>query len=222
MIKRIKKLLMWEKENGNATGLPKDMPDAIILSAGMLGKKTLFPKALLEHGGKTAIEHQINWLKPFVNKIIVACHKTECAEICKHLKEVGIMDVEFSGEIRLLGTAGATKKAIERSKASSFLVVNVDDLTDVDLNALIDFGHDTMCVANPRLNYGVLETDGFDIRQYREKPIMRNVWANCGIYLLGRKTIDKLPERGSLEHDVWPYVRMKAFKHFGMWKTFGK
>ena len=67
-----------------------------------------------------------------------------------------------------------------------------------------------------------METDGFDIKQYREKPIMRNVWANCGIYILGRKTIEDMPDKGSLEHDVWPYIRIKAFKHFGMWKTFGK
>lgn len=219
MIKRIKSLFSGA-QNETPVYSPKEKPDAIILSAGMMGKKTLFPKALLEYGGKTAIEHQINWLKPFVRKIIVACHKKECEEISQ---QIGKIDgVEFSTEMQLLGTAGAAKKALLKSKANNFVVCNVDDLTDIDLNALIDFGSDTMCVANPRLNYGVLETDGFDVRQYREKPIMRNVWANCGIYMLSRKTIEKLPERGSLEHDVWPYIRMKAFKHFGMWKTFGK
>ncbi|MEM4259212.1 MAG: sugar phosphate nucleotidyltransferase [Candidatus Pacearchaeota archaeon] len=219
MIKRIKKILSLGK-NENLEYYSKEKPDAIILSAGMMGRKTLFPKALLEYGGKTAIEHQINWLKPFVKKIIIACHKKECEQIAKHIGK--IEGVEFSNELQLLGTAGATKKAISKSKANNFIVCNVDDLTDIDLNALIDFGADTMCVANPRLNFGVLETDGFDVRQYREKPVMRNVWANCGIYLLSRKTIEKLPDKGSLEHDVWPYIRMKAFKHFGMWKTFGK
>lgn len=219
MIKRIKSLFSADKAETPVYS-PKEKPDAIILAAGMLGKKAFFPKALLEYGGKSAIEHQINWLRPFVRKIIIACHKKECEEITKALEN--IEGVEFSTEMQLLGTAGAVKKALARTKANNLIVCNVDDLTDIDLNALIDFGSDTMCVANPRLNYGVLETDGFDVRQYREKPIMRNVWANCGIYFLSRKTIEKMPERGSLEHDVWPYVRMKAFKHFGMWKTFGK
>ena len=49
-------------------------PDAIILAGGMMGKSKLFPKALLEHEGKSIIEHQIEWLSPFVNKIIIACH----------------------------------------------------------------------------------------------------------------------------------------------------
>lgn len=219
MMKRLKNWFSRDNEEMPVYS-SKDKPDAIILSAGMLGKKILFPKALFEYGGKTAIEHQINWLRPFVRKIIVACHKKEFTEISKTLGKMN--NVEFSTEIELLGTAGATKNALVKSKADSFIVCNVDDLTDIDLNALIDFGPNTMCISNPRLNFGVLETEGFDVRRYREKPIMRDVWANCGIYFLGRKLIESLPEKGSLEHDVWPYTRLKAFKHFGMWKTFGK
>ncbi len=220
MIRRIKRLLSLEDEEVNDKFSPHEKPDAIVLSAGMMGKKSLFPKALIEYGGKTAIEHQVNWLSPFVKKIIVACHKKECAEISKVIKDY--QNVEFSTETQLLGTAGATRKAMERSKANHFIVCNVDDLTDIDLNALVDFGPDTMCVANPRLNFGVLETEGFDVKFFREKPILKNIWASCGIYLLSRKTIENVPEKGSLEHDVWPYIRIKAFKHFGMWKTFGK
>jgi len=219
MIKRIKKFLRISENKPIESSL-KEKPDAIILAAGMLGKKTFFPKALLEYGGKTAIEHQINWLKPFVRKIIIACHKKECEEIAK---QIGQLDgVEFSTETLLLGTAGATRKAASKSKAGHFIVCHVDDLTDIDLNALMGFGSETMCVANPRLNFGVLETEGFDVKQYRQKPVMRNIWANCGIYLLSRRMIETFPERGSLEHDIWPYAKMKAFKHFGMWKTFGK
>jgi NDP-sugar pyrophosphorylase family protein len=220
MIRRIKRLLSMEQDFDVPRTNSKEKPDAIILSAGMIGKKTLFPKALLEYGGKTAIEHQINWLRPFVRKIIIACHKKECEEISESIEDK--KDVEFSTEVQLLGTAGATRKAMEKSKASQFVVCNVDDLTDIDLNALLDFGPDTMCVANPRLGFGVMETEGFDVKYYREKPILKNIWASCGIYLLGRKTINAMPEKGSLEHDVWPYIKIKAFKHFGMWKTFGK
>jgi len=218
VIKRIRKLL--KVENSPRSLEPGERPDAIILSAGMLGHKNLFPKALFEYGGKSLIEHQINWLKPFVRKIIIACHHTEKKEIAQHLGK--IQNVEFSTETELLGTAGATKSAIATSKADKFIVLNVDDITDIDLNALIDWGPDSMCVANPRLNYGIMETDGTDIRRYREKPILRNVWANCGIYFLSRKTINKMPDKGSLEHDIWPYAKIKAFRHFGMWKTFGK
>ena len=120
MIKGIKRLLTGNPFSGN---LPKEKPDAIILAAGKLGKKTLFPKALLEHGGKTAIEHQINWLKDNVNNIIIACHESEAKEIKKHLKEVDLLnEVEFSTESQLLGTAGATRNAAMKSKANWFVV----------------------------------------------------------------------------------------------------
>ena len=196
MIRRIKRLLTGEGKPRPLNSSEK--PDAIILSAGMMGHKRLFPKALLEYGGKTAIEHQISWLKPFVNKIIIACHKTEKEDISEHIGK--IPNIEFSTEIELLGTAGATKKAIEKSNSKNFIVLNVDDLTDVDLNALIDWGPDSMCIANPRLNYGVMETDGADIRRYREKPILRDIWANCGIYFLSRKTRLSHQEKQSLTH----------------------
>ncbi|MCX8158741.1 MAG: sugar phosphate nucleotidyltransferase [Candidatus Pacearchaeota archaeon] len=219
MIKSIKKLILGEKNNKYIFN-KNEKPDAIILAAGMLGRKNLYPKALIEYGGKPIIEHQINWLKPFVNKIIIACHKKECEQISNI---VGHYEgIEFSTETRLLGTAGATKKAAEKSKADSVIIVNVDDITDIDLNALINFGTDTICVSNPRVNFGIIETEGFDIKQFREKPILKNIWASCGVYYLSKKTISKMPDYGTLEQDVWPYINIRAFKHFGTWKTFNR
>lgn len=198
-----------------------ERPDAIILAAGTMGKTKLFPKALLEHEGKSVIEHQIEWLKPFVNKIVIACHENECKEISSSVG--GIKGVDFSREAQLLGTAGAVKKALEKTSSSKILVCNVDDLSDIDLNALIGFGANAICVANPRLNYGIIELDDMEIKGFREKPIIKELWVSCGVYFLNRETASKLPERGSLEKDVFPYIGdLKAFKHFGIWKTFGK
>ena len=221
MIKRLRKLFGRKEAKPNSNKYPRyEKPDAIILAAGMMGKRALFPKALFDYGGKTAIEHQINWLKPFVKKIIIACPQNECRDIFRYLGPWE--DVEYSTESQLLGTAGAVKNAMKKSKAENFIICNVDDLTDIDLNALVDFGPDTICVANPRLNFGVIEMEEFDIKQFREKPLLKNIWASCGVYLVGRKTVEEFPERGGLEHDVWPYITIKAFKHFGVWKTFGR
>lgn len=196
-------------------------PDAIILSAGMMGKIKLFPKALFEQEGKTAVESQIEWLKPFVNKIIIACYESEYKEISQVIGR--IKGVEFSKEIPGLGTAGAVKQALGKTTSEKIIICNVDDLTDIDLNALIGFGTDTICVANPRMNYGVIEIDDLTVTAFREKPIIKELWASCGVYFLNKATLSKLPEKGSLERDVFPYFDgLKAFKHFGVWKTFGK
>jgi len=205
----------------NKQNLPGEKPDAIILAAGTMGKVKLFPKALLEYEGKTVIEQQIEWLKPFVNKIVIACYDNEYKEISNAVGEIS--GVDFSKETRLLGTAGAVKKALEKTSSGKILICNVDDLNDIDLNALLGFGTNAICVANPRLNYGIIEIDNMDIKAFREKPIIKEIWASCGVYLLNRETALELPEKGSLEKDIFPYLGdLRAFKHFGIWKTFGK
>jgi NDP-sugar pyrophosphorylase family protein len=204
------------------TGKKHEKPDAIILSGGMLGRKNLFPKALIEHDGKTILEHQIEYLGDLTGKIVIACKPGECVLIKKHLGEM--TDVDYSEDANPpLGTAGAVKKAIEKTKSENILVLNVDSLTDIDLNALINFGPDTVCVANPRLDFGVIKANQADngVLEFREKPLIKELWVNCGLYYLNRQTIlNKLPDVGSLERDTFPFMKIKAFKHQGIFKHF--
>jgi len=197
-------------------------PDAIILSGGMLGRKTLFPKALIEHDGKTILEHQIEYLGDLTGKIVIACKPGESNLIKKHLGEM--TDVEYSEDSTPpLGTAGAVKKALQKTTSERILILNVDNLTDVDLAALINFGPDTVCVANPRLDFGVIKANqaNHGVLEFREKPLIKELWVNCGLYLLNRQTVlDKLPDLGSLERDAFPFMKLKAFKHLGLFKHF--
>ena len=193
--------------------------DAIILAGGSLGREKLFPKALLEIGGETLIEKQVEWLRPFVNKIIVACTEQEAKQIRRYHPKLG---VHFATTPYLPGSAGALKQAVSLASTDDFIVLNVDDLTDIDLRSLINFGTDTVCVANPRLYYGVIEIEHQEARNFREKPLLKNVWANCGVYFLSKSVIDKLPKRGSLAKDVLPYIYLRAYKHFGSWQPIWK
>ncbi|MCX8193970.1 MAG: sugar phosphate nucleotidyltransferase [Candidatus Pacearchaeota archaeon] len=188
--------------------------DAVILAGGSLGRKKLFPKALLEIGGETLIKKQIKWLKPYVNKIIVACTELEAKQIRKYHPEI---KVYFATTPNLPGSAGALKKAINYVTTDDFIVVNVDDLTDIDLKSLINFGSDTICVANPRLQYGMIEIVQGEVKNFREKPLLKNVWVNCGVYFLNKAIADKLPRKGSLAREVLPYINLKAYKHYGTW-----
>jgi NDP-sugar pyrophosphorylase family protein len=205
-------------QNNEEDSLKHEKPDAIILSGGMLGRRALFPKALLEHDGKTIIEHQIENLSPHVGKIVIACKKGECDMIKKFLGEM--VDVDYSEDNSPpLGTAGAVKKAMEKVSTDTVLVTNVNTIADVDLGALFNFGPDTMCVANPRLDFNVVKMEKTDISEYREKPVVNQLWVNCGIYYLSRKSIeDHLPTVGSLERDAFPFMKLKAFRHAGVFK----
>lgn len=189
--------------------------DAIILAGGSLGREKLFPKALLEVDGMTLLEKQIEWLKPYVSKIIVACTELEAKQIRRYHPELRL---HFATSPNLPGSAGALKNAVKLSATDDFLVVNIDDLTDIDLQSLINFGTDTICVANPRLQYGMIEVEHQEVRNFREKPLLKNVWVNCGVYFLSKTILDKLPKRGSLAKDVLPYIDLRAYKHFGTWQ----
>lgn len=189
--------------------------DAVILAGGFpLGKEKRFPKALLEIEGTTLLKKQVDWLRPYVNKIIVACTEWEAKQIRKKYPELNLL---FATTPNLPGSAGALKQAIKLVTTDDFLVVNIDDLTDIDLRSLINFGTDTVCVANPRLNYGVVEIKNQEIKNFREKPLLKNIWANCGVYFFNKAIANKLPRKGSLAKSVLPYLDLKAYKHFGTW-----
>lgn len=192
--------------------------DAIILAGGTIGKNN-FPKALIEASpNKTVLEKQIEWLAPVVDRIVIACSEYEVAQIKKYLQLRG--NFVFSIEYEPLGTAGALKKALNYAKRSDVVVCNVDDITNIDLNTLIDFGSNALCIANPRLPYGMIEAENQTIVSFREKPLLKEIWVSCGVYFLNKKIQRQLPEKGSLERDVFPFLKLKAYKHYGVWKTF--
>ena len=148
----------------------------------------------------------------------MACSDIEASFIKSYLRTAP-KNVIFSIETQPLGTAGAVKKAAGLVATDDFLVVNVDDMTDVDLRSLINFGTNTVCVSNPRLRYGMIEIEQGEVRSFREKPLLKDVWVNCGVYFISKNLASKLPNKGSLEQDVFPYIDLRAYKHYGSWRT---
>ncbi len=67
-----------------------------------------------------------------------------------------------------------------------------------------------------RLKYGVIQSDESGlVSEFREKPLLKDVWVSCGVYLFDRKTIERFPDMGSLENDIFPFIRLKVLKHPG-------
>src|SRR3989338_6258679 len=170
--------------------------DAIIIAGGE-GKRmgSELPKALVEVKGKPILAWQIDYLlNSGIEKIVLAIgHKAEAIAdyISNNYRE---KHVDFTIEKKLLGTAGAIKKLEEKRE-------------------------NTICVAHPSLHFGrVAEKNGYAV--FEEKP-MFNDWVSCGWYLLNRKEMLKiLPDKGMLEYDVFPKIKLRLYKHEGFWKTF--
>ena len=195
--------------------------DAVIIAGGE-GKRmgSELPKALVKAKGKPILAWQIDYLlKSSIDKIILAIgHKAE--DIVDYVRNnYGNKQVDFTIEKKLLGTAGAVKLALQKCNSEFVLVLNCDDLTDIDISKLEAKKENTICVAHPSLHFGrVAEKNGYAV--FEEKPML-NDWVSCGWYLLNREEMLKiLPDKGMLEYDVFPKIRLRLYKHKGFWKTF--
>ncbi len=195
--------------------------DAIIVAGGKgtrLGGNV--PKALVELKGRPIIARQIDFLNDsgIVDRIILSLgHKS--GMVIDYVKaSYPDRDIIFSVEDEPLGTGGAVKKAMKLAKSDQVLVLNCDDMTDIDIKKLAGIGENAICVAHPRLIFGlVIEKDGYAI--FDEKPELKD-WVNCGWYLLDREEmLEVLPDKGSLEIDVFPKIKMRVYRHNGYWRT---
>jgi NDP-sugar pyrophosphorylase family protein len=191
--------------------------DAVILCGGKgkrLGKiGEELPKALVPINGKPIIDYQIEWLKSHgVNNIVLACgYKWE------KLKEHLGGSVKYAVEEEPLGTGGAIKNSLKYIEGDEFFCLNVDDMTDIDLKKLAEMGSNAICLARFRCPAGVAKIEDGIITEFREKPVLDNVWVSCGVYILNKNL--SFPDKGSIEYDVFPKIKPKAFKHEGMWVT---
>lgn len=200
------------------------MVDAIILAGGKGSRmEDSLPKALVEAKGRTILSYQMDYLLKFreVRKIILALgHKA--GEVIRYVEQnYPGCDIEFSVEDYPLGTAGAVKKAMSKSLAQFVVVLNCDDIADIPIPKLAASTENVLCVANPRLPFGnvKLGSDGY-IDAFVEKPLLDDCWVSCGWYLFDRYVLlDVLPNRGSLEYDVFPKIKLGYYKHGGFWRA---
>jgi mannose-1-phosphate guanylyltransferase len=123
--------------------------------------------------------------------------------------------VTWITESEPLGTAGAIVNALEHVGAETFLVLNGDILTDLDLTELVAFHRDHAAVGTIALTpvedarpYGLVATepDG-RVLEFREKPSeLVPGEINAGTYVLEPGALDGW-ERGrqiSIEREVFP------------------
>lgn len=191
-----------------------------ILLAGGRGKRLrpitdTLPKVMVPIAGKPILQWQIEWLRrysvqSFVLSIGHLAHKVQ--EAFGDGSDLGVK-IEYAIEDEPLGTAGALRKAMLCiGSPDPFFVTNGDLLTDID-----PWRADRSRAARGAIGainlvplpspYGEVELDSANlVSSFREKPSLRDHWINAGVYTLTSSVLPYLPERGSLEHDVFPVL----------------
>ena len=187
---------------------------AIILAGGR-GKRLrpitdYVPKPLIPIKNIPIIEWQIKYLKKFGVSEVIICsgYKTEMIENYLNNKKLGLK-VTFSIEKKPLGTGGAIKNAGKKIKDKSFLVINGDIITNIDLKKLLK-KENSIASIQLKTKFGILQTNEDKITKFDEKKEISDLWMNAGIYHLNKDTVKELPNVGDIEKTLFPKFAKKG------------
>ena len=181
------------------------LPIDAVLMAGGKGERLrplteTTPKPLLKVGDKCIIDHNIDRLINYGVKHISVTVNYLKEQIEEHFtKPRGEVKVQTIREPHFLGTIGSIRFVPEFYN-DTVLVMNSDLFTNINYE---DFylhfkEHDAeMSVAavpyTISVPYGIFDLEGRDIHGLIEKPTY-NYYANAGIYLIKRRTLDEIPD----------------------------
>jgi D,D-heptose 1,7-bisphosphate phosphatase len=184
------------------------------------------PKGLIEIGGKSILEHQVELLKKYgiVDIWMTVGHlKEPIMDYFGNGEKFGVK-IQYYEEEEPLGTTGGVKK-IAKELDSDFLILYGDVLVHMDLGKLIAFhkNHDAdaTLVVHPNdhpQDSDLVEMDfsckitAFHSKKEIEGKFFHNM-VNAGLYVLKSPVVDELPDKGDFGTDFFPAVvdKMKLF-----------
>ena len=177
---------------------------AIILAGGR-GKRLRpitdkIPKPLIPINNKPLIERTIKYLKKYgITEIIISSgYKSNLIEkFLKKKKNFGC-NIIFSIEKTPLGTGGAVRKALRFVDEESFVVLNGDIVTNIDLKKILKKPN-TIAANRLKTKFGTMDIRNNKILKFNEKKDVSDVWMNPGIYHLSKNIEKIIPRKGSLE-----------------------
>lgn len=181
---------------------------AIILAGG-LGSRLkpitdYVPKPLIPINNIPLIEYQIKQLKKFRVNQFVICTGYKTDQIQNYLEHKKNFDskILYSIEKTPLGTGGAIKKAAKLIKDKSFLVLNGDIISTIDVQKLYPHKN-SIALIELRTKFGTVELNDSKITRFQEKKPLTNIWMNSGIYHLSKDIIPHLPSKGAIEETTF-------------------
>ncbi len=187
------------------------------------------PKVMIPLLNRPFLEHLLGYLKRHnITDIVLAVGKSpgQIRDCFGDGSKLGVR-LTYSTEDSPLGTAGAVKNA-EEFLDDSFVVLNGDIFTDIDLSLMMRLHRKNKTVASLALTpvedpttYGAVETDRDDmVKRFVEKPGRDRVTTNminAGIYILEPEILSCIaPKAFSMfERNVFPPLLEKGQAIYG-------
>ena len=186
------------------------------------------PKPLVQIGNKPILHHLMSLYASFGHKefiLLVGYKGDKIKEYFKDNKEFNIKFVDSGEEVNKAQRLLDAKKLI---KDNTFLMSYGDDLTDADINNVIDFHKKSKKIvtltAVPLLSpFGIIEINKNDeVTSFKEKPKL-NHWMNGGFYVMEKKIFNYIKPGFDLEKETFESLaketQIVAFMHDGFWKS---
>ena len=186
------------------------------------------PKPMIPILGKPALYHTLNNLKKY-GFDDVCINLFHCPESITDYFENNYMDIDinYSFEKKLLGTAGAVKKR-EKFLDETFVVMSGDGLTDINLKKVLEFHKKKKALATivlkkieARFEYGITIAgkDG-KVKKFVEKPKWNDIFAdtvNTGIYVFEPEIFKYIPKNKFFDFsmDLFPLLLRNKKKVYG-------
>jgi mannose-1-phosphate guanylyltransferase len=192
------------------------------------------PKITVPVLNRPFLEHVVDYLKAYnIVDIVLAVGKSpQQIENCFGNGSSLEVKLTYSAEDFPLGTAGAVKNA-EKFLNDSFIVLNGDIFTDIDLSAMMRLHRKNKAIASLALTpvedptlYGLVETDNTGrVERFIEKPSRDKVplvkpganMINAGIYILEPDILNHITAGAfsMFERDVFPPLVEKGQAVYG-------
>src|SRR3989338_2288466 len=186
------------------------------------------PKPLVEVGNKPILHHLMELYAHAGHKDFILCLGYKGEKIEEYFKDNRSWNIKFIDTGENSTKAERLMKVKNEIKENTFLLSYGDDLSDVDINKVVDFHKKTdkivTLTAVPLISpFGIIELNkNNDVVQFKEKPKLSYLM-NGGFYVVDKKIFDYIKPGYDLEKDVFEDLtkekQIAAFRHNGFWKS---
>ncbi len=197
----------------------------------------LVPKPMLPLAGKPLLERNLDYLKQYDFEDIVLCVaylKRQIMDYFEDGSKFGVK-IEYAETDEPLGTAGQLRTARDLLVGDTFLAMNGDIFTSLEIPKLLEFHQENdsfLTIAlkpyKVKMPYGKITLNGRKrITEFEEKPDI-SFFANAGVYVCNPGIFEYFPPEDpcNLEYDVFPRIieneRVFGYQSDAFWGDIGK
>jgi glucose-1-phosphate cytidylyltransferase len=205
----------------------------VILCGGMGSRLQIpsapdLPKPLAPIGGRAMLHRLMDRYSSlgFSNFILLLGHKANEIQDAPGYNPNWNVIFRYTGAGDKVATGGRLKRVADLLGSEPFFLSYCDIIADVDISELV-YLHNTcesevtLTVTHPKVDFGVINMVDYSPVDFHEKPVLDNIWANVGTYIVNPSILRDAVDSTSFEVDIIPKLvregKTSGLHHCGMW-----